>query len=110
MLCKMLMLHLERNVHLHIAPASTDGDCVLACKHLRVLPRHHCIEVIPAREQVVRAGVHVPVKDLCGCGIAQRAIGDQANVRVVRLDGKEEGQVIAYVGWVPTVLHSVCIF
>lgn len=48
----------------------------------------------------------MPVKDLHGRGIAQRAIGDQAHVRVVRFDGKVESQVVSYVGWVPTVLQS----
>ena len=52
------------------------------------------------------AGVHVPVEDVCGRGIAQGAIGDQLHVRVSGLDGKVEGYVVSYVGRVPTVLVS----
>ena len=59
---------------------------------------------------IVRFRVHVPVKDLRGRGIAQRAIGDQAHVRVVRFDGKVESQVVSYVGWVPTILHTTTSF
>ena len=52
------------------------------------------------------AGVDVPVKEVCGRSIAQGAVGDELHVGVAGLDGKVEGNVVAYVGRVSTVLVS----
>lgn len=94
------------DVYLYVAPTRPNCDSILAGKHLRVFPCHHLVEIIPPCKEVVCARVHVPVKDLRARGIAQRAIGDQPHVRVVRFDGKIESQVVSYIGRVPTVLQS----
>ncbi len=51
-------------------------------------------------------GVDVPVEHVSGRGIPHGAVGNQLHVWVVRLDGKVEGDVVAYIGWVSTVLVS----
>ena len=95
--------------HLQVAPASANLDCVLASKDLGPLAGNRLIKVVPPGKQVVRARVHVPVIHLCGRGVAQVAVGDQLHVRVVRLDGKVEGEIVANVGRMPTVLQKTQI-
>ncbi len=92
--------------HLQVAPASANLDSILTGKDLGAFARDRLIKVVPPGKQVVRARVHVPVIHLCGRSIAQIAVGDQLHVRVVRLDGKVEGQIVADVGRMPAVLQN----
>lgn len=63
----------------------------------------------PCRQQHILRELRpecAPVPELCGGVFAHVAVGDKLHVWVALLDGVEEGQVVASVVGLPTVLHA----
>ena len=86
------------------------------CSALHTSGKPRLTDIVPASVELKQrdmqrrcapcVGVDVPIKHVGGCGISHGAVGNELHARVVRLDGKIEGDVIAYVGWVSTILFS----
>ena len=85
-------------------PGCVIKDSILRRKHL--LARGGAVKVMAALKHVLAVGVHVPVKEVCGCVHVHVAVGDKAHVGVTRPDGGEESNVVLHVPRLATVLRA----